>query len=196
MAGARDSSGASHACRDRGWVSKYQGSHPEDCGVAFVHGALINNTPQRRCGRHRRNIQNEHQDPRSIAARLVLIGGLAASGAAIVPGVAGAGCTGNVIEASKNNQTLHGTGCDDIFKIGRYANVTIYAGNGNDTVSAGFHTYTAPFDGLSARRCSCEADPLDLRIGAISARPDERPSVCENRSCPPMRSRRRCRRGS
>ena len=32
--------------------------------------------------------------PRSIAARLVLIGGLAASGAAIVPGVAGAGCTG------------------------------------------------------------------------------------------------------
>jgi len=77
--------------------------------------------------------------PRSIAARLVLIGGLAASGAAIVPGVAGAGCTGNVIEASKNNQTLHGTGCDDIFKIGRYANVTIYAGNGNDTVSAGFH---------------------------------------------------------
>ena len=81
---------------------------------------------------------------RSIAARLVLIGGLAASAAAIVPGVAGAsgdtlGCVGNTFSATANNQTLNGTGCNDTFNIGRYANVTIHAGNGNDTVYAGFY---------------------------------------------------------
>ena len=75
---------------------------------------------------------------RSIAARLVLIGGLAGSAAAIVPGVAGAGCTGKTIVATANNQTLNGTGCDDIFKLMQYSNVTVRAGNGNDTIHAGF----------------------------------------------------------
>ena len=76
--------------------------------------------------------------PRSIAARLVLIGGLAASGAAVVPGIAAAGCPGKVFEATANNQTLNGTSCNDTFKIGRYAGVTIHAGNGDDRVYAGF----------------------------------------------------------
>lgn len=75
---------------------------------------------------------------RSIAARLVLIGGLAASATAIIPGVASAGCTGKTIEATKNDQTLYGTGCDDLFKLNQFSNVTIYAGEGNDTVRAGF----------------------------------------------------------
>jgi Ca2+-binding RTX toxin-like protein len=76
--------------------------------------------------------------PRTIA-RLALMGGLVASAAAIVPGVAGAaGCTGKTVYARANYTTLHGTSCNDTFYIGRYAGVTIYAGDGNDTVNAGF----------------------------------------------------------
>jgi Ca2+-binding RTX toxin-like protein len=77
---------------------------------------------------------------RTIAARLVLIGGLAGSAMAIVPGVASAnfGCVGPTIEASANNQTLYGTGCSETIKIGQFSNVTVYAGGGNDTVRAGF----------------------------------------------------------
>ena len=77
---------------------------------------------------------------RSIAARLVLIGGLAGSAMAIVPGVASAnfGCVGPTIEASAHDQTLYGTGCSETIKLGQFSNVRVFAGGGNDTVRAGF----------------------------------------------------------
>lgn len=75
---------------------------------------------------------------RSIA-RLALIGTFAAGSASVaLPGMVSAGCAGKVFEATSNNQTLNGTCGNDTFKIGRYANVTVYAGDGNDTVYAGF----------------------------------------------------------
>ena len=75
---------------------------------------------------------------RSIAARLVLFGGLAGSATAIIPFVAGAGCTGKTIEATANSQTLYGTICDDLIKFNQFSTVTVYAGGGNDTIRAGF----------------------------------------------------------
>ena len=79
---------------------------------------------------------------RSIAARLVLIGGIAGSAMAIVPGVASAtdviACAGKTITATANNMTLHGTCGNDTFKLLQFSNVTVYAGGGNDTVHAGF----------------------------------------------------------
>jgi Ca2+-binding RTX toxin-like protein len=79
---------------------------------------------------------------RSIAARLVLIGGIAGAGMTIVPGVVSAdlaACShGTVFEAKGNNTTIYGTGCNDIIKVGQFSGVTVYAGGGNDTVRAGF----------------------------------------------------------
>ena len=77
---------------------------------------------------------------RSIAARLVLIGGIAGSATALIPGVASAniGCVGPTIAASANNQTLYGTGCSETITLGQFYNVTVYAGGGNDTVRSGF----------------------------------------------------------
>jgi Ca2+-binding RTX toxin-like protein len=79
---------------------------------------------------------------RTIAIRLALVGGFAGAGAAVVPGMASAngtlGCVGVVIDATANNQTLYGTGCNDTFKLNQFSNVTIHAGGGNDTVRAGF----------------------------------------------------------
>ena len=79
---------------------------------------------------------------RSIVARLVLIGGLAGTATAIVPGVASADLAacghGTVIEAKANNSTIYGTPCNDIIKVGQFSNVWVYAGGGNDTVHAGF----------------------------------------------------------
>jgi Ca2+-binding RTX toxin-like protein len=79
---------------------------------------------------------------RSIAARLVLIGGIAGSAMAIVPGVASAtdviACAGKTITATANNTTLYGTCGNDTFKLLQFSNVTIYAGNGHDTIHAGF----------------------------------------------------------
>jgi Ca2+-binding RTX toxin-like protein len=81
--------------------------------------------------------------PRSIAARLILVGTVAASAAAFAPGIAGASgtkgtCQGKVVQATANGQVLHGTNCADTFKLSQFSNVTVYAGDGNDTVSAGF----------------------------------------------------------
>lgn len=80
-----------------------------------------------------------NRTPRSIA----LIAGLAASAAVLVPGVAAAGdvlaCAGKTVKATANHQVLQGTGCNDTFEIGRYAHVTVKAGDGNDTVYAGFN---------------------------------------------------------
>jgi len=80
--------------------------------------------------------------PRTIV-RLVLAGGLAASGAAIVPGIAaaagGRACAGKTIEASSHGQTIYGTGCNDTIKLGSFSGVTVYAGGGHDTVNAGFN---------------------------------------------------------
>src|SRR5688500_15222124 len=77
---------------------------------------------------------------RSIAARLVLIGGIAGAATAVVPGIASAnlGCVGPNISATANNQTIHGTGCSETISVGQFSNVTVYAGGGNDTVRAGF----------------------------------------------------------
>jgi Ca2+-binding RTX toxin-like protein len=75
---------------------------------------------------------------RSITARLVLAGTIVAAGAAVVPTIASAGCTGIVVEATKDNQVINGTGCNDTFYVRRYAGVQINAGGGNDTVYAGF----------------------------------------------------------
>ena len=79
---------------------------------------------------------------RSIAARLVLIGGIAGAATVIVPGIASAdlaSCAhGTVFEAKGNNTTIYGTGCNDIIKVGQFSNVTVYAGGGNDTIRAGF----------------------------------------------------------
>ena len=71
--------------------------------------------------------------------RLALLGALAAGSASVaLPGIVSAGCTGKVIDATKNNQTLYGTGCNDTFYIRQFSNVTVYAGGGDDTVRAGF----------------------------------------------------------
>ncbi len=75
--------------------------------------------------------------------RLALLGALAAgSASAVLPGIANAGdrlgCVGKTIEASQNGQTLYGTDCADTIKIGQFANITVYAGGGNDTIRAGF----------------------------------------------------------
>ena len=84
---------------------------------------------------------------RTIAARLVLIGGIAGSATAIVPGVASAnlGCVGPTIEATANNQTIHGTSCSETIKTGQFYGVTVYAGGGNDTIrvnwAGGAHVY-------------------------------------------------------
>lgn len=76
---------------------------------------------------------------RSIAARLVLIGGFAGTAMAAVPGIASAACQdGQVINATKNSTTIYGTACADIIKLNQFSNVTVYAGGGNDTVHAGF----------------------------------------------------------
>ncbi len=76
---------------------------------------------------------------RHTARRIFVLGSLAAAAVAIAPGAASAGCSGQTIQATSNNQVIHGTGCDDTIKIGRYANVTVYAGGGNDYISAGFN---------------------------------------------------------
>ena len=75
---------------------------------------------------------------RSITARLVLISGIAASAATLVPAAASAGCVGEVFEAKANNEVIQGTGCNDIINLRRYVNVTVHAGGGDDIVSAGF----------------------------------------------------------
>ena len=80
--------------------------------------------------------------PRTIS-RLAVAGVLAASGAAIVPGIAGAAgnraCAGKTIEASAHGQTILGTGCNDTINIGPFSGVTVYAGGGDDTVRAGYN---------------------------------------------------------
>lgn len=76
--------------------------------------------------------------------RLAVIGALAAGSASVIlPGIASAGgdrlgCAGKTIDATANNQTLHGTCGNDNFAIGQFSNVTVYAGGGHDTVRAGF----------------------------------------------------------
>lgn len=80
--------------------------------------------------------------PRSIATCAAVIGTLAVSAVALVPGVAAAGdrfgCAGKVVHATQHSQTLQGTACSDTFHIGPFSNVTVQAGDGNDTVRAGF----------------------------------------------------------
>lgn len=77
--------------------------------------------------------------PRSIATRIAIVGGLAVSAAAFVPGIAAAGgCPGKTITATANGQTLQGTSCNDYFNLERWVHVTVLAGNGDDTVYAGF----------------------------------------------------------
>jgi Ca2+-binding RTX toxin-like protein len=86
---------------------------------------------------------------RSIAARLVLVTGLAGSAMAIIPGVASAGdiiaCAGKTITATASNTTLYGTCGNDTFRLMQFSNVTVYAGNGHDTIHAGF----APIGGTN-----------------------------------------------
>lgn len=76
-------------------------------------------------------------------AALALTGLLVAAGATTaVAGTAAADfstpCVGKVIHVKASNTTVHGTCGDDIIFVSEHRNVTIYAGDGNDDIRAGW----------------------------------------------------------
>ena len=80
----------------------------------------------------------------NITTRRTTIVGLAVAAASLAPGVAGASngdlswCAPKTFKATANNQHLEGTPCNDTFIIGPFSGVSVTAGDGNDTVRAGW----------------------------------------------------------
>mgnify|MGYP001263529165 FL=1 len=81
--------------------------------------------------------------PRRTRRAALALGSLLVAGAAgVASGSVAADfktpCAGAVIHAQYDNQVVHGTCGDDIIFVGGYTGVTVYAGDGDDSIRGGW----------------------------------------------------------